>query len=354
MAGLVDLLQSLCGGQQPNRIAVTRPGLVEAVPDLRLSLLAPQAQVLSAATGPDGGAAALKRKLAELDVPWQQQEHQQQQQRQQDLQQQQACGSAISLYDRDAATGRRNGEPIADCYGILSYRGAAIMALADGVNWGERPRAAARGAVHGFLAHVHQELAVKQGGKAISSDAAFAILQGAVQAAQAQVLAADGTLTTLVGAVVLQQRMRSGKHCCLSVVIGDSPSYVWRAAAREVEELNYQPPLHGFHRDPRICPGCLGYALGDAPDLSNISYSVTSLDKGDVVFLASDGIADNFDPVGAVHALLSFVERGTAAQRQVLEQASADGGKGPEELGDLIANLPGKMDHASVVAYKVG
>lgn len=56
--------RSLCGGQQPNRIAVTRPGLVEAVPDLRLSLLAPQAQVLSAATGPDGGAAALKRKLA--------------------------------------------------------------------------------------------------------------------------------------------------------------------------------------------------------------------------------------------------------------------------------------------------
>ena len=34
-------------------------------------------------------------------------------------------------------------------------------------------------------------------------------------------------------------------------------------------------------RDPRICPGCLGYALGDAPDLSNISYSVTSLDKGE-------------------------------------------------------------------------
>jgi hypothetical protein len=86
------------------------------------------------------------------------------------------------------------------------------------------------------------------GGKAINSDAAFSILQAAVQAAQAQVLAADGTLTTLVGAVVLQQRMRSNKNCCLSVVIGDSPSYAWRAASKEVVELNYQPPLHGFHR----------------------------------------------------------------------------------------------------------
>jgi hypothetical protein len=45
----------------------------------------------------------------------------------------------------------------------LAYRGGAVMALADGVNWGERPRAAARGAVYGFLRHVHQELAVKQG-----------------------------------------------------------------------------------------------------------------------------------------------------------------------------------------------
>jgi hypothetical protein len=182
----------------------------------------------------------------ELDVPWQQQQQQQDPQQQQH--QQQACGSAISLYDRDSATGRRNGEPIADCYGILAYRGGAVMALADGVNWGERPAAAARGAVYGFLRHIHQELAVKQGGRAISSDAAFHIMQGAVQAAQAQVLAADGTLTTLVGAVVLQQRMRSGKHCCLSVVIGDSPAYVWRAAGQEVVEVNYQSPLHGFHR----------------------------------------------------------------------------------------------------------
>jgi hypothetical protein len=55
-----------------------------------------------------------------------------------------------------------------------------------------------------------------------------------------------------------------------------------------------------------------------------------------------------------VHALLSFVERSTAAQRQVLEQANADGCKGPDELANLLANLPGKMDHASAVAYKVG
>jgi hypothetical protein len=78
---------------------------------------------------------------------------------------------------------------------------------------------------------------------------------------------------------------------------------------------------------------------------SSSSSSLQPLDSVDGRCLTADA---------TVRALLTFVERGTAAQRQVLEQANTDGCKGPDELGDLIANLPGKMDHASVVAYKVG
>lgn len=33
-------------------------------------------------------------------------------------------------------------------------------------------------------------------------------------------------------------------------------------------------------RDPRVCPGCLGYAIGDAPDLSNMTYSITTVQQG--------------------------------------------------------------------------
>lgn len=38
-----------------------------------------------------------------------------------------------------------------------------MLALADGVNWGQRPMWAAKAAVYGFLSHVHQELASKHG-----------------------------------------------------------------------------------------------------------------------------------------------------------------------------------------------
>lgn len=66
-------------------------------------------------------------------------------------------------------------------------------------------------------------------------------------AAQRQVIAAEGTLTTLVGALVCPKRWGGG-HVLLAVAVGDSPCYVWRAASGMVEEVTYMPPLHGFHR----------------------------------------------------------------------------------------------------------
>lgn len=45
-------------------------------------------------------------------------------------------GLSDSLYDRNQVTKNRNGEPIADCFGIIARNDSAILALADGVNWG--------------------------------------------------------------------------------------------------------------------------------------------------------------------------------------------------------------------------
>lgn len=77
--------------------------------------------------------------------------------------QQHVWGTAVSLYDLDPLTGQRNGDPIADCFAAIAYQQGAVMALADGVNWGERPKAAATGAVLGFCASLHQQLAYAQG-----------------------------------------------------------------------------------------------------------------------------------------------------------------------------------------------
>ena len=43
--------------------------------------------------------------------------------------------------------------------------------------------------------------------------------------------------------------------------------------------------------------GALGPVDGVNPELSNLTCSLTLVDPGDIVFLTSDGISDNFDPV---------------------------------------------------------
>lgn len=51
-------------------------------------------------------------------------------------------------------------------------------------------------------------------------------------------------------------------------------------------------------RDIRDAMGALGPCVdGNKPELSNLTLSMTVVDSGDIVFLTSDGISDNFDPV---------------------------------------------------------
>lgn len=46
-------------------------------------------------------------------------------------------GLSDSLYDRNQVTRNKNGDPIADCFGIIARKDSAILAVADGVNWGK-------------------------------------------------------------------------------------------------------------------------------------------------------------------------------------------------------------------------
>ena len=50
-------------------------------------------------------------------------------------------------------------------------------------------------------------------------------------------------------------------------------------------------------RDMRDALGALGPVDGQNPELNNLTCSLTIIDEGDIVFLTSDGISDNFDPV---------------------------------------------------------
>ena len=50
-------------------------------------------------------------------------------------------------------------------------------------------------------------------------------------------------------------------------------------------------------RDMRDALGALGPVDGMKPELENLTLSMTIVEANDIVFLTSDGISDNFDPV---------------------------------------------------------
>jgi len=119
-------------------------------------------------------------------------------------------------------------------------------------------------------------------------------------------------LTTLTAAVVLPTAGNKFHFCVTNV--GDSLAYVYSQG--EVREVT-----HGSHditanRDMRDALGALGPVDGVNPELSNLTCSLTEVLPGDIVFLTSDGISDNFDPVVGKFCVPRKPER-TSSQNKV-------------------------------------
>lgn len=57
-------------------------------------------------------------------------------------------------------------------------------------------------------------------------------------------------------------------------------------------------------RDMRDALGALGPVDGKNPELNNLTLSMSILEPGDIIFITSDGVSDNFDPVVGKFAVL--------------------------------------------------
>ncbi|XP_068902305.1 PP2C-like domain-containing protein CG9801 isoform X2 [Tenebrio molitor] len=226
-------------------------------------------------------------------------------------------GVSDSLYDRNQVTDNKNGDPIADCFGVISRQNSAIVAVADGVNWGEKASIAAKSAVHGSLHYLNKtifndtrpfdSLTIK--GDETSGPSAgfsnrvantreiFVCLLRAFSCAHDLILENQGMLTTLTVAVVLPLKRRDDaqRYVCCVCNVGDTLAYVYsqRHGLRELTKGSHDI---NCNRDMRDALGALGPVDGINPELSNLTLSVTTLNKGDIVMVASDGLTDNFDP----------------------------------------------------------
>lgn len=220
-----------------------------------------------------------------------------------------AYGIATTLYEKNPTNNINNGEPIADCFGIVARSNSAILALADGVNWGTKASIAARSAVHGSMEYLNKALFCPPiNGEMTTTKDVFIALLRSFHAAHSLILQEQGMLTTLTVCVVLplpssDSNTEQTKYIACSCNVGDSLAYVYsrKTGVREITRGS-----HDIHcmRDMRDALGALGPVDGSNPELNNLTLAMTEVEKGDIVFLTSDGISDNFDPVVGKFAIL--------------------------------------------------
>ncbi|CAH0391098.1 unnamed protein product [Bemisia tabaci] len=317
-----------------------------------------------------------------------------------------AYGASMTLYEMHPLTRVHAGEPIADCFAIVSRKNSAIIVLADGVNWGHKASLAARAAVHGCVDYLNKAIFSKPTQGVTTTTDVFIALLRSFHAAHTLILQEQGMLTTLTAAVVLPSAVPD-KYIVCTCNVGDSLAYVYspKYGVREITQGSHD--VHSM-RDMRDALGALGPVDGQNPELSNLTLSMTDVFPGDVVFLTSDGVSDNLDPVVGkfaglpsieahqrhrltllrtedllkhgvsgkgpsctsakelVKLLLDFVTHLTAAKRRILEDVELySGAEGKalsrseqrckrKEICGKLALVPGKLDHATCVAYTVG
>ncbi|MCP9263689.1 hypothetical protein DINM_007073 [Dirofilaria immitis] len=232
-------------------------------------------------------------------------------------------GMSTTLYEQNPLTGINAGNPIADAFGIVARDNNVIMALADGVNWGEGARLAARCAIRGAIDHLNYHLLRKNAKQLlmkvnykkkmtslkydyirstsivltidVNKIEIFHTLLGAFHSAHALILQEGGLLTTLCVAVAVQLKESTTWVLCVCNV-GDSLCFVYNPQTG-VQEITIASHDICSMRDMRDAGGALGPVDGTNPQLHNLTCSMTFVEPDDVIFITSDGVSDNFDPV---------------------------------------------------------
>lgn len=306
---------------------------------------------------------------------------------------------SISTYPK-LPTGEKDGEPIADRLYVQLHENRAVVAVADGCNWGRRPQMAARDAVAALSNYITEKQELIRD----VQDAGHYLLRSFAEAHNRIVSGKDdiweaGT-TTLIGTLILELETENEgdpKWGVLCASVGDCKAFIAQPNTKQIVDVtngNRNNVADG--RDPG---GRLGPYIGQGwPDLRNLRLYYTPCNEGDIIVIMSDGIHDNLDPqtLGKVPQELSLpnktwdelshdalLDSKASYMRTLLRDLIFPEGEGvsPTQITqrlithcvevtrrsreymeedpsrkqpmDYIA-FPGKMDHTTCVTYIIG
>lgn len=145
----------------------------------------------------------------------------------------------------------------------------------------------------------------------------FHSMLGAFHAGHSLILQEGGALTTLCVAIVAPIRNSDNYALCV-VCVGDSLCFVYNHASG-VREVTLASHDIAQMRDMRDAGGALGPVDGRNPQLHNLTCSMTFVQEGDIVFITSDGVSDNFDPVVGKFCVIKAKEESEKENCELIE-----------------------------------
>jgi len=207
------------------------------------------------------------------------------------------CTRSVSTYPL-LPGGEKDGDPIADRLYVQLHENRALMAVADGCNWGRRPQLAARDAIAAFRMYFSE----RQESIRDLQDAGHYLLRSFSEAhnriCQGKEDIWEAGTTTLLGALVLElEPAKEGdpRWGLLCASVGDCKAFLASPKHRRVTDVtNGNRNNVTDTRDPG---GRLGPYVGHGwPDLRNLKLYFVPAEEDDIAVLMSDGVHDNLDP----------------------------------------------------------
>eukprot|EP01104_Vermistella_antarctica_P009100 TRINITY_DN2320_c0_g1_i2.p1 TRINITY_DN2320_c0_g1~~TRINITY_DN2320_c0_g1_i2.p1 ORF type:complete len:3638 (+),score=457.03 TRINITY_DN2320_c0_g1_i2:486-11399(+) len=207
-----------------------------------------------------------------------------------------AFGTSVTTYDKNLQTGQRMGDPIADTYAVEQHGSWSLIALADGVSWGEKATNASACAVASALKYSREKLSQLAPSSAVNEGIRVSdigrVLLDAFPFAEDEMMKQDNVgFTDLIIAVTTPVASPS-RSCPDCVVVcasyGVSHAFIWSKETRRVKQVTAFVDLKTFLGKKRAVHEPV-YPVVPA-------LSFYPCDKGDVLFCVSDGILLNFAP----------------------------------------------------------
>eukprot|EP00005_Dracoamoeba_jomungandri_P012132 CAMPEP_0174265298 /NCGR_PEP_ID=MMETSP0439-20130205/26000_1 /TAXON_ID=0 /ORGANISM="Stereomyxa ramosa, Strain Chinc5" /LENGTH=411 /DNA_ID=CAMNT_0015351697 /DNA_START=60 /DNA_END=1295 /DNA_ORIENTATION=- len=228
-----------------------------------------------------------------------------------------ACAQKISTYPK-GPDGKLHGDPIADTFWIQFYENLSTVCVADGCNWGDRPKQAAQGAaiaLRDYIAARVEKRALRD-----THEIAHILLRG-FNTADNSIMAGknefwEAGTTTLLGTIIfpMGRKLRNavdengeadedcdtdwegpsrfGIVCCS---VGDCKLFIYSHQTKKAMDITLGNRTAVC--DTKDPGGRLGpYKEGGLPDLRNLCLYFAHAEPGDLILVVSDGVHDNLDP----------------------------------------------------------